>query len=108
MRYAAAIVGFLFLAAKAHAYQTDLRFESRGLDVEAIPSLIENATVLRLINHEDTVVRCDVVFRNGPELSRKRKINIKAGDTGIARFSPSREVIRLQIDVECWPTEAGR
>jgi hypothetical protein len=48
------------------------------------------------------------VFRNGPELSKSRKINIKAGDTGVARFSPSRDVIRLQIDIECWPADADR
>ncbi|MDH3915407.1 MAG: hypothetical protein OEU49_11440 [Chromatiales bacterium] len=108
MRYRAAIIGLFFIALQAQAYQTDLRFESQGLDIEAIPNLIENATVVRLINHEKVAVRCDVVFRNGPELSRPRKINIKAGDTGIARFSPSRSVIRLQIDIECWHSDTDR
>lgn len=108
MRYRAAIIGLFFIAVQAQAYQTDLRFESQGLDIEAIPNLIDNATVVRLINHEKVAVRCDVVFRNGPELSRPRKINIKAGDTGIARFSPARSVIRLQIDIECWHSDADR
>ena len=108
MRYIVVIIGLSLLAAQAHAYQTDLRFESKGLDIEAIPNLIDNATVVRLINHENAAVRCDVVFRNGPELSKSRKINIKAGDTGVARFSPSRDVIRLQIDIECWPVDAER
>ena len=108
MRYIVVIIGLSLLAAQAHAYQTDLRFESKGLDIEAIPNLIDNATVVRLINHEHAAVRCDVVFRNGPELSKSRKINIKAGDTGVARFSPSRDVIRLQIDIECWPVDADR
>ena len=67
---------------------------SKGLDVEATHTLLGEATV-----------RCDVRFRNGPEIGRTRKLTIDPGETGTARFMPSRLVVRLRIGVDCRPAK---
>ena len=89
----------------AHAYPVDLSFKSQGLDVDATHTLLGESTVVRLQNYEQFAVRCNVQFRNGPQLARTRKVTIAAGESGIARFMPSRVVVRLRVSVECWPAE---
>ena len=83
----------------------DIALTSQGLDVDATHVLLGEATVVRLQNYEKFAVRCDVQFRNGPQLERTRKITIAPGETGTARFMPSRVVVRLRVKVECWPAE---
>jgi hypothetical protein len=78
---------------------------SKGLDVDATHTLLGEATVVRLQNYEKFPVRCDVRFRNGPEIGRTRKLTIGPGETGTARFMPSRVVVRLRIAVDCRPLE---
>lgn len=95
----------LLFSTAAHGYPIDLELRSQGLDVEALPELLGVATVVRLINHEVFPVRCDVRFNNGPEIGRVRKVTVRPGDDHIARFTPSRQVIRLKVTVECWPAE---
>jgi hypothetical protein len=77
----------------------------KGLDVEATHTLLGEATVVRLQNYEKFPVRCDVRFRNGPEIGRTRKLTIDPGETGTARFMPSRLVVRLRIGVDCRPAK---
>lgn len=89
----------------AHAYPVDISVTSQGLDVDATHVLLGESTVVRLQNYEQYPVRCNVQFRNGPQLTRTRKITIAPGETGTARFMPSRVVVRLRVSVECWPDE---
>lgn len=106
----AIVIGFiaaLLYAGAAQAYPIDLDLRSEGLDVEALPRQLDQATVVQLLNHEPFPVRCDVRFTNGPEISRVRKVTVESGERHIARFLPSRQVIRLRVDVDCWPSESA-
>ncbi len=87
----------------AAAYPTDIAVNTKGLDIEAIPTQLNEATVVRLVNNETFAVRCDVRFANGPEISRVRKVTVDPRAEHIVRFTPSRVVIRLKVDVSCWP-----
>ena len=98
-------VAAMLVSAIARAYPIDLQVSSQGLDVEALPEALGEATVVRLVNHESFPVRCDVRFSNGPEIGRVRKVTVRPGDDHIARFMPSRQVVRLKVSVECWPAE---
>lgn len=89
----------------AAAYPIDTQVHSKGLDVEAIPTLLQEATVVRLVNNETFAVRCNVSFANGPEISKVRKVTVDPASDHLVRFLPSRTVIRLRIDVSCWPAE---
>jgi len=101
----AALILTLLFSTAAQGYPIDLEVRSQGLDVEVLEELLGAATVVRLINHEAFAVRCDVRFDNGPEIGRVRKVTVKPGDDHIARFTPSRQVIRLRVAVKCWPAE---
>lgn len=106
----ALVIGFIAVtlyAGAAIAYPIDVDLRTEGLDVEAIPRQLDQATVVQLLNHEAFPVRCDVRFTNGPEISRVRKVTVEPGQRHLARFLPGRQVIRLQIDVRCWPSEAA-
>ena len=98
-------LAFLLVSTAALAYPVDLRVTSQGLDVDATHTLLGESTVVRLQNYEKFPVRCDVQFRNGPQIARTRKVTIAPGESGIARFMPSRVVVRLRVNVECWPAE---
>jgi len=95
----------LFCPGLAAAYPTDVAVNTKGLDIEAIPAQLNEATVVRLVNNESFPVRCDVRFVNGPEISRVRKVTVEAAADHIVRFTPSRVVIRLKVTVDCWPAE---
>jgi hypothetical protein len=104
-RLKACLAAAVLVSGAAHAYPIDVQVKTQGLDVEAEPKLLGDATVMRLINHEPFPIRCDVQFSNGPEIARTRKVTVKAGGDHIARFMPSRVVVRMRVVVECWPAE---
>ena len=97
------VLALLLGSAAAHGYPVDLSFKSQGIDVDATHTLLGESTVVRLQNYEKFAVRCNVQFRNGPQIARTRKVTIAPGESGIARFMPSRVVVRLRVFVECWP-----
>ncbi len=99
------LTGAILVCGAAHAYPIDVQVKTQGLDVEAEPRLLNEATVMRLINHETFPIRCDVHFSNGPEIGRTRKVTVEPGGDHIARFMPSRVVVRMRVLVECWPAE---
>jgi hypothetical protein len=104
-RLRACLMAAILASAAAQAYPIDVKVKTKGLDVEAEPKLLGEATVMRLINHEPFPIRCDVHFSNGPEIERTRKITVEAGGEHIARYTPSRVVVRMRVVVECWPAE---
>lgn len=104
-RLSAFLIAAMLLCGVAQAYPIDVEVKTQGLDLEAQPKLLGESTVMRLVNHEPFPVRCDVHFSNGPEIGRTRKVTVKPGGDHIARFRPSRTVVRVRVVVECWPAE---
>lgn len=90
------------------AYPTDVEVNSKGLDVEAIATQLNEATVVRLVNNESFPVRCDVHFVNGPEITRIRKVTVASHGDHLTRFSPTRVVVRLRVTVDCWSDDEDR
>jgi hypothetical protein len=100
------VTGWLVLALLCpgivNAYPTDVAVNSKGLDVEAIATQLDEATVVRVVNNESFPVRCDVHFANGPEITRIRKLTVAPDSDHLTRFNPTRVVIRLRVTVDCW------
>jgi len=92
----------------ANAYPTDVAVNTKGLDVEANATQLNDATVVRLVNNESFPVRCNVQFVNGPEVARIRKVTVAPHGDHLARFNPTRTVIRLRVTVDCWPEEQDK
>ena len=85
----------------AVAFPIDLEMKSQGVDVEPTTSQMDKMTVLQLMNHETFPVNCAVQFKNGPELERKRRIRIRAGERGTIQYTAQRAVIRLKVMITC-------
>ena len=89
----------------AVAFPIDLQMKSQGIDVEPTTSQMEKITVLQLMNHESFPVNCAVQFKNGPELERKRRVTIRAGERSTIQYTAQRAVIRLKVMIECSASE---
>lgn len=108
MRRLGWLLAVMLISGVSQAYPIDVDVKVQGLDVEALPQLLGGATVIRLVNHEAFPVRCDVQFSNGPEIERIRKVTVQPKADHVARFMPTRAVIRVRVAVACWPAEAAR
>jgi hypothetical protein len=51
------------------------------------------------------VIRCEAVFRNGPEVGRARRAIIEPGDSAALSWIPRRTVVRLRVELRCEPQE---
>jgi hypothetical protein len=90
----------------ALAYPVDLEFERNGLDVMAMVDQVGAQTIVRVTNGEAFPVRCEAIFRNGPEQSRARRAVLQPGDTRPFAFAPNRTVVRMRVQVWCESAEA--
>lgn len=97
----AALALALAWSAAALAYPVDMDFEGNGLDVLAEVDRIGEQTIVRLTNGESFRVRCEAVFRNGPEQSRARRVVLGPGESRPLVFAPQRAVVRMRVSVWC-------
>jgi hypothetical protein len=84
------------------AYPIDVTMLSEGLQVEAHSWQLGDGAMLEIVNGEPLAVRCDVLFRNGPE-RRLRKVIVEPAARQVVRFTPTRDVVRIRINIECRP-----
>jgi len=90
----------------ALAYAVEMKVERNGLDIFAEIDQVGVQTIVRVRNGESFPVRCEAVFRNGPEMSRSRRATVEAGETLPFTFVPKRDVVRLKVEVWCESAEA--
>lgn len=104
----AAIVSGLLLSAAAAAFPVEFDVDTEGLEVDIVRVDVGEAVVLRVRNYEDGEIRCDLTFRNGPEVARQRKISVDAGEDRVVRWNPSRHVVRIRVSGRCWRADQAR
>jgi len=90
----------------ALAYAVEMEVERNGLDIFAEIDQVGVQTIVRVRNGESFPVRCEAVFRNGPEMSRARRATVEPGATRPFTFVPKRDVVRLRVEVWCESAEA--
>ncbi len=102
-RLALLAVPALLWASDAAAFRVDVDAQFRGLDVEVVvhSSDMETGLIMAVTNNEPTDVRCHFQFRNGPEVTRRRRILLEPGETLPVRHSPGRSVVRMRVMVRC-------
>ena len=103
-----AIVSGLLLSAVAAAFPVEFDVNTEGLEVDIVRVDVDEAVVLRVRNYEDGEIRCDLTFRNGPEIARQRKISVDAGQQHVVRWNPSRHVVRIRVSGSCWRSDEAR
>lgn len=93
------------LAGAAAAYPTDLEVDAGSVKITAKVISDGRLAVVHVTNLEGFAVRCDAVFRNGPELGRARRAIIEPAETGALTWMPRREVVRLRVELSCEPQD---
>lgn len=98
------LLAWLPLTALAATYPVDLDQQLNGAEIMASAETIDRDMAgLQLHNHGQTVARCSVVFRNGPEAPRTRRTEIQPGEQKILTAKFKREILRLRIQLTCEP-----
>ena len=97
----AALAALLLAAGNAFAFPVELEFDPGGLDVVAAAHSDGRLALVRVVNGEEFALRCEAVFRNGPEIARTRQAIVAAGGQATLSWAPNRRVVRLRIEVQC-------
>jgi len=88
-------------AGTALAFAVELEFDPGGLDVLAEAYSDGRLALVRVSNGEDFALRCQAVFRNGPEMGRARQVIVAASDQATLSWAPKRTVVRLRVELHC-------
>jgi hypothetical protein len=92
------------LASRAADAPIELRESIDGVRIDVVTGWIEGVAYARLENRSPAAALCEAEFRNGPE-SRQRRSRLESGEARTLTFQPSRQVLRLRIDLRCRPDD---
>ncbi|RJG14033.1 3-phosphoglycerate kinase [Pseudomonas cavernicola] len=92
------------VTALATFFPIDVTPHMDGTDVayETTP-LLFNMGVMSLHNKGKTAAACKVVFNNGPEYPRVRKVILEPGEQATLAGNFKSEIIRMRIELTCVP-----
>lgn len=97
----AALAALLLAGGNAFAFPVELEFDPGELDVAAEVHSDGRLALVRVVNSEEFALRCQAVFRNGPEIARTRQAIVAAGDRATLSWAPNRRVVRMRIELQC-------
>ncbi|APC15427.1 3-phosphoglycerate kinase [Pseudomonas frederiksbergensis] len=88
----------------AFAYPIDVEKNLNGLKINyATYATTYDMGAITLNNDSDKAAECSVVFRNGPESPRTRRVSLEAGKSADLSAKFNREIIKLYITLTCKP-----
>ena len=88
----------------AFAYPIDVQKQLNGLSIDYNAYDTDNDIAsIQVNNYGTTDATCKVVFSNGPEAPRTRKIDVPAGKHKNATDKFTRTIIKMRIDLTCTP-----
>jgi hypothetical protein len=93
-KFCCAVLALLPLSAMA--YPIDVEKQLNGLSIADIGSMQIN-------NFGKTDALCSVVFRNGPEAPRTRKVEVPAGQSKNVTAKFNRSILKLRLTLTCTP-----
>lgn len=105
MRRLLAAASLALLAGTAAAHPVDLETDAGSLNIAAVVHTDGRVTAVRVTNNDTMVIRCEAVFRNGPEVGRARRAIIEPGGSAALSWTPRRTVVRLRVELRCEPQE---
>ncbi|POA19393.1 3-phosphoglycerate kinase [Pseudomonas sp. FW300-N1A1] len=90
------------LPLSAFAYPIDVQKELNGLGVDYTTYATDyDMGSITLNNYGKTDAECTVVFANGPESPRTRRVSLVAGKSTDVTAKFSRKIIKLRIGLTC-------
>ncbi|WP_248750607.1 3-phosphoglycerate kinase [Pseudomonas sp. MWU15-20650] len=88
----------------AFAYSTEVSKDIQGVKIDYSASDIDsNISSIQLTNYGTHDAVCKMVFINGPEAPRTRKVTVEAGKNTNTTVNFSRAIIKMRIKLTCAP-----
>jgi hypothetical protein len=94
------------LAAGAWAFPIDLDLYAGGNNVATRVHSDGRVAIIEVVNNEAFALRCEALFRNGPERGRTRRAIVAPGASASLTWTPRRNVVRLRAELYCEPHDA--
>lgn len=99
-KFCCALLALLPLS--AFAYPIDVEKQLNGLSIDYTAyDTDQDIGSIQLNNFGKTDAVCSVVFRNGPEAPRTRKVEVAAGQSKNVTAKFNRKIIKLRLDLSC-------
>ena len=97
---------FLLLPLGGRAADAPIELEQSidGVRIDVVTGWIEGVAYARLENRSPAAALCEAEFSTGPE-ARVRRSRLEPGEARTLTFQPSRQVLRLRIDLRCEPDD---
>jgi len=96
-----ALLALLPLTALAYPIEVEKNIgDGIKIDVQSYDTAYDIGAVT-LTNYGTTAAQCKVVFRNGPEAPRTRRVEVAPGKSVDLNARFNREILKLRIAVDC-------
>ncbi|AZC16992.1 MULTISPECIES: hypothetical protein [Pseudomonas] len=99
-KFCCVLLALLPLGAWAYPIDVDKQLNGLGIDYTAYDT-DEDIGSIQLNNYGKTDATCTVVFRNGPESPRTRRVEVAAGQSRNVTAKFNRKIIKLRLDLNC-------
>ncbi|MFK3791384.1 MULTISPECIES: hypothetical protein [Pseudomonas] len=99
-KFCCVLLALLPLGAWAYPIDVDKQLNGLGIDYTAYDT-DEDIGSIQLNNYGKTDATCTVVFRNGPESPRTRRVEVAAGQSRNVTAKFNRKIIKLRLDLSC-------
>lgn len=99
-KFCCVLLSLMPLAAFAYSIDVQKHLEGVSIDYTAYDTDADIGSI-QVNNYGTTDAACTVVFRNGPEAPRTRKVEVAAGKFKNATAKFNRSIIKLRIDLTC-------
>ncbi|GFZ62707.1 3-phosphoglycerate kinase [Pseudomonas amygdali pv. eriobotryae] len=94
----------VMLPVTAFAYLIEVEKQYQGVKIDYVThDVYHNIGSITVSNYGDVDAKCSVVFVNGPEAPRTRRMQVGAGQSVDASSTFNRSIIKLRIRLTCQP-----
>lgn len=99
-KFCCVLLAVLPLSAWAYPIDVDKQLNGLSIDYTTYDTDADIGSI-QLNNYGKTDAVCSVVFRNGPESPRTRKVEVAAGKSRSVTVKFNRNIIKLRLDLNC-------
>ncbi|MBC2655470.1 3-phosphoglycerate kinase [Pseudomonas sp. MSSRFD41] len=99
-KFCCVLLALLPLGAWAYPIDVDKQLNGLGIDYITYDTDADIGSI-QLNNYGKTDAVCSVVFRNGPESPRTRRVEVAAGKSRNVTVKFNRNIIKLRLDLNC-------
>ena len=101
-RFCYVVLALLPMTAWAYPIEVEKHYEGVEVDYTAHDTFYDTGSIT-VNNYGSVDAKCSVVFRNGPEAPRNRRITVAAKKSAYVSAKFNRSIIKLRISLTCKP-----